>query len=224
MFQTQLAAIPSLVFASVIGSLPASANQVSESPFLPTRSVVIPSSRTHEEVYLFHADGDGELDLAAIKTHTSFPGDFHVEVWLGDGAGNFHLHFDHALSAPPTSLRTADVTGDGVLDLIFLTGTTWMISTPARVHVLVGDGAGLYPTEQTSLVDSTGGDRIEFGFLDGDAQLDLLVTRTQAVFGFPSPSPPSVCAHASDCTGLVYGWSPVRTIRYEQGLRGCGPA
>ena len=190
MLFAKLVAPLSLALFPLVGSLTASAVQLGDTPFLPERSVVVPTTRTHEEVYMFHADGDGELDLVAVKTHTASTGDFHVEVWLGDGLGDFQPHFDHALSIPPTSLRTADVTGDGVLDLIFLTGTTWLTSTPAEVHVLVGDGTGLYPTEHISPVDSTGGDRLEVGHLDGDGQVDLLVIRTEEASGFPWPYPP----------------------------------
>jgi hypothetical protein len=87
-------------------------------------------------------DGDGNLDLAGT-TFDSETGGIDVSILLGHGDGAFRPpHFFAAVGAGWSlhALSAADVSGDGVLDLV-----TIVSSSPDRnVTVLLGSGDGSF--------------------------------------------------------------------------------
>src|SRR5262249_54648357 len=82
-------------------------------------------------------NNDGKLDLAI--THNG-NGAHTVSVLLGAGNGTFGAATDYSVGNLPDSVQTADVNGDGKLDLIVAN------SSSNTVSVLLGDGSGGFGT------------------------------------------------------------------------------
>jgi hypothetical protein len=101
----------------------------------------IPGSRPDSGIWA-DFNGDGKLDIAGIDAGT--------HVYLGDGTGGFVQ--SALLSDPVTSIRAADVDGDGHQDLIGLSGSSDAI-TVRRGH---GDGT-FFPAQTSSIVAPASG-------------------------------------------------------------------
>jgi hypothetical protein len=139
-------------------------------------------------------DRDGHLDLAVATT-----GDGEVSTWLGDGQGGFRLRqrqrvftesrplfedeeawFDLDRLYALEILRAADLTGDGVLDLVagravFPDTMGQAMDLGRGVALLRGVGDGSFEAPQH--ID-TGGNAVGVSLadLDGDGWLDLSVS------------------------------------------------
>jgi hypothetical protein len=91
-----------------------------------------------------------------------------ARVWRGLEPGAWDTPSNFLTAAPLTGGRFADVTGDGVLDLVSATGS-------ATVAVLVGDGAGGFACEQLHEVAADSApDVIATGDVDGDGRTDIV--------------------------------------------------
>ncbi|WP_157530956.1 FG-GAP-like repeat-containing protein, partial [Hymenobacter norwichensis] len=121
-------------------------------------------------------NNDGNLDfLTSNITNSNNPSDF-VSTYLGNGQGGFSfansLSFPIGFSVPigsPFQIQTADVNGDGNLDLV-----TANFSDQGTVSVRLGDGQGRF----SGTLDVPAGFRptdLAVGDIDGDGDLDLLV-------------------------------------------------
>ncbi len=128
-------------------------------PGWPTRVRGLPAGNS---AALGDVDGDGRLDLAVGDTQNVHD----LYVAMGSPAG-FEVVPD-ALSGYARQVLLADVTGDGLADLIEVS------TNGVQVHVSAGDG-GFLPRP----VDSPGGPGASQSValdIDGDGQLDLAVT------------------------------------------------
>ena len=130
-------------------------------------------------------DGDGDLDLV----HAVIDGEviaWRLEVVLNDGSGAF--------TAVPQPVRywqnlvdieVADVTGDGVADLL-------TSSSPGAVQVdaYPGDGQGGFAAQASDTVPAPtdGPGEIAVGDVDGDGDLDLATVRVTDGAAGPSSS------------------------------------
>ena len=103
---------------------------------------------------------DGKLDLAAVS------GTARVSVLLGAGKGTFSAPVSYTSVSGSNALVTADVDGDGNLDLIVAGGV---------VAVLFGKGNGTFWNPATYSGISYGV-AVQVADLDGDGNLDLAVT------------------------------------------------
>jgi len=109
-------------------------------------------------------NGDGITDLAAAQGNT-------IAVLLGNGDGTFTPKAGQPTSPQTNSaLITADINGDGKLDLVIVDSTN-------VVSVWLGKGDGTFQ----SPIDTTGrGDSVIAGDFNGDGKMDLAVTDSAA--------------------------------------------
>ncbi|GAA0268466.1 VCBS repeat-containing protein [Cryptosporangium japonicum] len=113
---------------------------------------------------------DGQPDLAAVKKNGTDSG--ATEVWIANGASNFHNHLlGTAVDLPPTDntfdFCFADWDRDGWVDLIALKkAATGTHST--EVHVLSGASGFRRFVLQTGTPVHEGADLFEFGTTDWD--------------------------------------------------------
>ena len=119
---------------------------------------------------IIHGDfnGDGKQDLATADQYSS-----HVSVLLGNGDGTFagHVEYAGAGGGAPVALATADLNGDGHLDIVVVNYKT------NNVSVLLGNGDGTFKTHVEYAVGN-GPMGVAIGDLNGDGKLDLIVANS----------------------------------------------
>jgi Calx-beta domain/FG-GAP-like repeat/FG-GAP repeat len=117
-------------------------------------------------------NGDGRLDLVAV-----YPPDAvdygSVYVMLGNGDGTFQIHTVPVLGASTCAL--GDISGDGRLDVV----TTNRVFNGGSIDVLLGDGAGHFPTLQTFTVSPSPTSAVAEDY-NGDGFADVVVGHSSA--------------------------------------------
>ena len=134
-------------------------------------------------------NGDGSQDI--LITGDPDPcniGDQTTTLYLGDGQGNFSEAGAGLTDVGGGSSSIADVDGDGNQDLL-INGTTREFDgfgrRPGRKATLyLGDGQGGFSEADAGLTGTNGSTSIED--IDGDGDLDLLITGLDALFAEPS--------------------------------------
>jgi hypothetical protein len=128
--------------------------------FLPAVPVAIQSGGT----FLGAADlnHDGLPDLVASTNSNS------VSVLLSKGAGSFVAASNYAVGQLPIGIATADVNGDGAIDLLVVNETANTISA------LFNSGSGTFPNSLTFSA-GTAPSGIAVGDLDGDGRPDVVI-------------------------------------------------
>lgn len=114
------------------------------------------------DMALVDLDGDGDLDAA-----TTDRGSNVVSILSNDGSGSF-LRTTIAVAGAPSRIGAADVTGDGLLDLLITT-----VSPQDRTNVYRGDGTGTFVPDTSFLNSPSGLLDIEIVDLNGDGAPDL---------------------------------------------------
>ena len=77
------------------------------------------TARNPEAVVVADLNGDGDLDISAVgKYAVGYGGSSKMSVLLSDGAGGFDPRVEYTPGTQPTSVAAADVTGDGISDLL----------------------------------------------------------------------------------------------------------
>ncbi len=119
---------------------------------------------------IIHGDfnGDGKQDLATADQYSS-----QVSVLLGNGDGTFqgHVEYAGASGGAPVALATADLNGDGHLDLVVVNYKT------NNVSVLLGNGDGTFKGHK-EYATGNGPMGVAIGDLNGDGKLDLVVANS----------------------------------------------
>jgi FG-GAP-like repeat len=134
-------------------------------PGSPTR---VGKTPTFVESADFNSDGKADLAL-------SNDGSKNITVLLGDGSGRFGAAPGSpvALAGSPRAFATADLNGDGQLDLA--------VPIPNRVAISLGDGTGRFaPASGSPLVvpQRSGPGRVTAAEFNGDGKPDLAVSTT----------------------------------------------
>ena len=133
----------------------------------------IPMSVSLSGIAAADLDADGHLDLAVTLSSKN------LALVLGHGDGSFapvsELVPPAGLDYGGSFVAAADVTGDGVLDLVIAVSS--LPATELTVHVLAGLGAGSFaPPMSTTFGPETALARATLGDLDGDGRADLAFT------------------------------------------------
>lgn len=121
-------------------------------------------------------DSDGDEDLLITGFDNAFldPGPL-TKLYLNDGTGEFIEDYEEDLEDVwNSSIAFADVDGDGDKDLL-ITGTTfYQYNATAKLYTNDGSG-GFTEVSGTPFEDISGGS-VAFSDIDGDSDLDLLLT------------------------------------------------
>lgn len=119
-------------------------------------------------------NGDGNFDLAFTAFANKDVGGTHVEVFFGDGTGEFPTHTEVSVGDLASSLSSGDLNGDGKVDMI-VGGAGSENETGNFLQTFLGDGTGNFTLKQTIPLENPGSNRGEFavGDLNGDGKLDV---------------------------------------------------
>ncbi len=123
-------------------------------------------SGSPQSAVLGYFNADSHLDLAVAHFLSS-----SVSILLGTGSGSLAPPLVLALPSTPTALAAAELTGDGLADLIVITSPTGFEGT-ARVYR--GLGNGTFTPHSTALVDKDPRG-VVVAQLNNDTILDLAV-------------------------------------------------
>ncbi len=117
----------------------------------------------YEGIKTADVNGDGHVDIMAANTTSSTQGG--IQVWLGDGKGNWPVETGPTISGIYMDVLPADLNHDGQLDLI---GAGW--GTYGALRVWLGDGTGRWsstpPLERGSFYGLSIGDLNQDGNFD----------------------------------------------------------
>ena len=128
--------------------------------------VTLVGNRPHQLV-AGDLNGDGLADLVVLDTFSASQTGSDAIVLLGQGDGTFTRTDSHIVQGPPATLRLADITDDGVLDIITSDGLR-------GVGVLAGHGDGTFD-EPVATVTGGAAYGVEIGDFDEDGRLDVAV-------------------------------------------------
>jgi hypothetical protein len=92
-------------------------------------------------------NGDNNLDLVAL-TSRSLTTSANAAVLLGDGNGNFTQSDFVSVPRAPSSVKVADLNGDGKLDFV-VAGAEPLNTNGNFIATYLGDGAGHFTMKQT---------------------------------------------------------------------------
>ncbi len=108
---------------------------------------------------------DGYMDIIAANSTADLRGG--IQVWLGDGGGNWPVETGPTITGTYMDVALADFDEDGSLDLA---GAGW--GTYGALRVWLGDGAGGWSS--TSPLGKGSFNGLSVGDIDGDGHLDIL--------------------------------------------------
>jgi hypothetical protein len=121
-------------------------------------------------VRLGHLDGDALLDVAAIGWGTNT-----VSVLLNDGAGGLRAPVQYpAQHAGWDDLELGDVTGDGLEDIVVMSGQTYAVPNLSVLAQLPSGGFGQAAEYRVGTNINTNG--VGVGELTGDGRLDVVAS------------------------------------------------
>ena len=142
---------------------------------------------TPNSVAIGNFDGDADLDLAVTNGAANT-----LSILLNNGAAVFVLGSSPATGLTPVSVALGDLDADGDLDIVVVNN----LSAPPTVSALLNTGTGTFGAQTTFAVGNSPND-VALGDLDGDGDLDIVVTNgtddTVSVLlnTTPPPAPPA---------------------------------
>jgi len=118
----------------------------------------------YEGIRTADVNGDGHMDI--IAANTTSPTQGGIQVWLGDGRGNWPVETGPTISGIYMDVLPADLNHDGHLDLI---GAGW--GTYGALRVWLGDGTGNWTS--TDLLERGSFYGLSIGDLNNDGNFDI---------------------------------------------------
>lgn len=116
---------------------------------------------------------DGNQDVVFTSFIDKRPGNTHLEIFFGDGTGEFPTRTEVLCADLAVSVRTGDLNGDGFLDLV-VGGAGPENTTGNFVQMFLGDGAGNFTLKQTIPLESGAiKGEIALADLNEDGRLDV---------------------------------------------------
>jgi len=120
-----------------------------------------------DKLLLVDLDGDGKLDLVALRNLEGGGG--HVRILMGHGDGTFSAASELEDVGTPLAVAAGDVTGDGKVDLVV---TSAAGGAPLQVHQGRGDGTFLRPQGYYDVAVST---HVAVGDVNGDGKKEVVL-------------------------------------------------
>ncbi|MEI6142279.1 MAG: FG-GAP-like repeat-containing protein, partial [Mariniphaga sp.] len=115
-------------------------------------------------------NGDGKPDIAVGMFSAN-----SVNIYLGDGNGNFSLSNTYTVGTEPYRIESGDFNGDGILDLVTANAGS------ANVSILLGNGNGSFGAATNYTVGETP-IGVTVGDLDSDGKADIVVANVGSDF------------------------------------------
>jgi hypothetical protein len=132
---------------------------------------------SYEGIKLADVNGDEHMDIIAGNTTSATRGG--IQVWLGDGKGNWPKETGPTVSGIYMDVLSADLNHDGHLDLV---GAGW--GTYGALRVWLGDGSGSWSSTEPLEKGSFYG--LSIGDINQDGNFDILPGPIKMGSGFLS--------------------------------------
>ena len=122
------------------------------------------------------ADVDGDNDEDALITGRNQANLPIAKLYKNDGLGNFTLVIGTPFPGVyQSALAFGDIDGDNDLDLL-MSGYTGVSPITITTNLFLNDGSGNFTLDSLAPFDSLAAGSISFGDVDGDADLDVVLT------------------------------------------------
>ena len=142
--------------------------------FQPSRESSTDANVNGGALAVADVNGDGTLDAVVTSEFSSTSGfSSGVRILLGRGDGTFQTGVGFTTSASPVALAVADLTGDGIADIVGVGSSS--------IFVLVGGGHGSFSLAPDQFIGFGSGGPAAVADVNGDGKPDLLIARAPGV-------------------------------------------
>jgi len=148
----------------------------------PVKVGIARQNQTYSQTVAGDFNGDGHADFARFTEYGpalySTDNSHGLDVFLGDGTGQFVFDRLIPIVGLPSAMAAADVNGDGRTDILFEDGS---YSIPTRRRLLLGTTDGAFREIDTDISGTPFGNPFGFADLNRDGKLDLFTISNYVV-------------------------------------------